>query len=92
MTHADLDRDQQSEIANSPATTSRCVDWYAEGESRTVEVGGVLVTVRFVGRKGRRGRIAIEAPAGAAFRQGEGSDTIRQDNTDIPPTSEKRRG
>ena len=45
-----------------------CIDWYAEGQSRTVECDGVRMTVRFVGRKGRRGRIVIEAPAGAVFR------------------------
>jgi hypothetical protein len=39
----------------------QCIDWYHEGEERIVEVGGVQVTVRFVGRKGRRGRIAITA-------------------------------
>ncbi len=46
------------------------IDWYAEGESRIVDVGGVRVTVRFVGRKGRRGRILIAAPAGATFCSG----------------------
>jgi hypothetical protein len=40
---------------------------YAEGQSRTVEVGKVQVTIRYVGGKGRRGRIAIAAPAGAVF-------------------------
>ncbi len=54
------------EKANEPAT-STLIDWYSEGESRVVEVDGVRVTIRFVGRKGRRGRILIEAPAGAAF-------------------------
>jgi hypothetical protein len=47
--------------------TSTCIDWYSEGETRIVEVDGVRVVVRFVGRKGRRGRIVIEAPAGAVF-------------------------
>ncbi|HEY0985118.1 hypothetical protein [Schlesneria sp.] len=59
----------------SPATTyardrSQSIDWYSEGEERTIEVGDVKVTVRFVGRRGRRGRIALVAPAGAAFRSG----------------------
>ena len=49
------------------AKTSVCVDWYSEGESKVVFVDGAQVTVRFIGRKGRRGRIAIEAPAGALF-------------------------
>ena len=48
--------------------TSTCIDWYAEGQVRVVEVDGIQVTVRFVGRKGRRARIVIEAPAGAVFR------------------------
>jgi hypothetical protein len=43
------------------------IDWYAEGESRIVRVSDVEVHVRFVGRKGRRGRIVISAPAGARF-------------------------
>jgi hypothetical protein len=47
---------------------SQSIDWYAEGESRIVEIDGVQVTVRFVGRRGRRGRIAIIAPPGATFR------------------------
>ena len=47
--------------------TARCIDWYHEGETRVVEVDGVRVTVRYVARKGRRARIAIEAPAGATF-------------------------
>jgi hypothetical protein len=49
------------------APTSTCVDWFSEGETRVVEVDGVRVVVRFIGRKGRRGRIIIEAPAGARF-------------------------
>jgi hypothetical protein len=58
--------------AAPPVASPTCVsiDWYAEGESRVVEVDGVRITVRFVGRRGRRGRIAIEAPAGAVFMSG----------------------
>jgi len=55
-------------VTSSPPPTSVCIDWYSEGECRAVEVGGVRVVVRYVGRSGRRGRIAIEAPAGAVFR------------------------
>jgi hypothetical protein len=51
-----------------PAETSQSTDWYHEGEQRIVDAGGVQIIVRFVGRKGRRGRIAITAPPGAAFR------------------------
>jgi hypothetical protein len=55
---------------NDDATrqTCRSIDWYAEGESRIVETDGVRVEIRYVGRRGRRGRIAIRAPAGAVFR------------------------
>jgi hypothetical protein len=53
------------------ADTSQSFDWYSEGEARTVEADGVRITVRFVGRKGRRARIAITAPAGAVFDAGE---------------------
>lgn len=49
------------------AQMSTFIDWYSEGETRVVEVHGVRVIVRFVGRKRRRGRIVIEAPAGAVF-------------------------
>jgi len=49
---------------------SQSIDWYTEGESRTIEVNGVRVAVRFIGRKSRRARIAITGPAGAVFRAG----------------------
>ena len=57
------------------APTSQSIDWYAEGHARDVEVAGVRVTVRFVGRKGRRARIAITGPAGAVFRALDSSET-----------------
>jgi hypothetical protein len=53
-----------------PAKTSQCIDWYAEGESRIVEIDGVQMEVRYVGRKGRRSRIAVTAPSGAVFHPG----------------------
>ena len=56
-----------SESPSVPA--SQTIDWYSDGKARTVEIDGVEVIVRFVGRKGRRARIAILAPAGAVFRQ-----------------------
>jgi hypothetical protein len=34
-----------------PSPVSLSIDWYHEGEARTVEVDGVRITVRFVGRK-----------------------------------------
>ncbi len=71
--------------AGSPTTfraagSSQSIDWYAEGESRTVEVDGVRVEVRFTGRKGRRSRIAITAPPGATFRTLDSSESARSTN------------
>jgi hypothetical protein len=50
-----------------PAASSQSIDWYADGEERVVEVGLVRVTIRLVGRNGRRARISITASNGAAF-------------------------
>jgi len=50
------------------APACQSIDWYSEGEERIVDAGGIQIAVRFVGRKGRRGRIAITAPPGAVFR------------------------
>lgn len=64
------------------ACECRSIEWYADGQARVVDVGGVRVVVRFVGRKGRRARIAIIAPPGAAFHAAEGypSDGISDSN------------
>jgi hypothetical protein len=55
-----------------PFASSQCIDWYSEGETRIVDANGVLVMVRFVGRHGRRGRIAITGPPGSTFRSADG--------------------
>lgn len=47
--------------------TCQSIDWYGEGEGKLVEIDGVQMEVKFIARKGRRGRIAIKAPAGATF-------------------------
>ena len=47
--------------------TSQSTDWYSEGQCRVVRVNDVEVTIRYVVRKGRRARIAIQAPPGAVF-------------------------
>ena len=60
-----------------PAEASRSIDWYAEGEERIVEAEGIRIVVRFVGRKGRRGRIAITAPPGAAFETRDWDKAVR---------------
>jgi hypothetical protein len=66
-----------------PAAVSQAIDWYHEGEERVVEANGVQVIVRFVGRKGRRGRIAITAPPGAAFRTRDRNETVRSPDRSI---------
>jgi hypothetical protein len=71
------DQDATSNRIHVPAETSQCIDWYAEGESRVVEIGDVQVIVRCVGRKGRRARIAITAPPGAAFRSLDLNEAVR---------------
>jgi hypothetical protein len=58
-----------------PPSVSKSVEWYHEGDERTVEAGGIQITVRFVGRRGRRGRIAITAPPGATFQTSDQAGT-----------------
>jgi hypothetical protein len=60
------------------AEECQSIDWYHEGETRKVEVAGVEISVRLVGRKGRRARIAITAPAGSLFRGIEATTNARQ--------------
>ena len=74
------DQDATSNRTHVPAEVSQSIDWYAEGEERSVEAGGMQVVVRFVGRKGRRGRISITAPPGAAFGTGDRNKTVRTSN------------
>jgi hypothetical protein len=76
----DRNRDTAAHQGLPSAAVSQCVDWYAEGEERIVEADGIRVVVRFVGRKGRRGRIAITAPPGAAFRTRDRNGTTRSPN------------
>ena len=60
-----------------PTTVSQCIDWYAEGQSRVVKIGDVQVIVHCVGRKGRRARISITAPAGAVFQPLDLNENVR---------------
>lgn len=53
--------------ALDPPLTCTSIEWFHEGQTRVVEANGVRVAVRYVGGRGRRGRIAIEAPAGATI-------------------------
>ena len=77
------DQDTTSNRTHAPAVASQCIDWYAEGEERVVEAGGIRVVVRFVGRKGRRGRIAITAPPGAVFRTLDLNENVRSPDRSI---------
>ena len=56
------------EPAHTPDQVCQLIDWFAEGQTFAVEFEGVVVTVRYVGRKGRRARIAITGPAGTVYR------------------------
>lgn len=56
--------DRQSDQMTDQTQT---IDWYAPGESQVVVIGDQEIHIRNVGRKGRRSRIAIMAPAGATF-------------------------
>ena len=58
-----------------PGRDCQSVEWYSEGQFRIVELNGIRVTIRFVGRRGRRARIAITAPSGAVFCAG-GTETM----------------
>jgi hypothetical protein len=49
-------------------SASQSIEWYADGQLRMVEADGIQITIRLVGRKGRRARIAVTAPPGAVFR------------------------
>jgi len=67
---------KQNDAHETVRQTTQSIDWYAPGQSRTVEIDGVQVTVRFVGRNGRRARIAIVAPAGAVLRDADLSASV----------------
>ena len=68
QSHLERCTDESGAPAAESRATSQCIDWFHEGETKVVEIDGVRVIVRFIGRKGRRGRISIEAPAGAVIR------------------------
>lgn len=59
--------------ANAPR--SRLIDWFAEGQAVAVEFEGIVITMHYLGRKGRRARIAITGPAGAVYRALDLSET-----------------
>ena len=62
------DATKAASVLNGEPRVCQSIDWYAKGQCRTVDVDGQQITIRFVGRKGRRIRIAISAPSGAVFR------------------------
>ena len=48
------------------------VDWFSQGESCSLQIGETSVVIRFIGRKGRRARIAVSASQrGEAGRSSE---------------------
>ena len=49
------------------------IDWFSQGESCSLQIGGMSVVVRFIGRKGRRARIAV-----SATQQGEAGRSSKQ--------------
>jgi hypothetical protein len=59
MRQPERETEARSEGADSPPTVFR--DWLAVGQSMTVQIGGVEITLRLVDRKGRRARIAVSA-------------------------------
>ena len=63
-----MKRDAREQRQPSTPPTCRSVDWYSEGEGRVVDIGSVQLLVGFVGRKGRRVRIAITGPSGTTFQ------------------------
>lgn len=73
----EIDQAAASDRNCVPAETSQSIEWYAEGEERVVDVGGIRIAVRLVARKGRRGRIAITAPPGAAFETRDRNEAAR---------------
>ena len=57
------------QLPNAARETCRSIDCYAEGEECKVEVNGMVITMRLVGRKGRRARIQITAPPCSFIRK-----------------------
>jgi hypothetical protein len=72
--HIDAQPDGQPSIELSAfrprrqGNESQLIDWFAEGQAIVVEFEDTVVTIHYVGRKGRRARIAISGPAGVVFR------------------------
>lgn len=54
-------------------STSATIDWYAEGDAREIDIGGVTILVQYLGRKARRARIKLVAPSAAVFNQVDGN-------------------
>ncbi|MEX1229491.1 MAG: hypothetical protein WEB58_04580 [Planctomycetaceae bacterium] len=46
---------------HEPGNSGRApsIEWYAPGQTRVFEFDGIEIAVRFVERRGRRGRISI---------------------------------
>ena len=56
--------------ASWPGSPSRTmIVWVYKGESNVVEVNGVRIVVRFVGRRGRRGGLRLRRRRGRCFEE-----------------------
>ncbi|MEX1230837.1 MAG: hypothetical protein WEB58_11400 [Planctomycetaceae bacterium] len=64
--HRSLSDSKHHTLAKSGVPQS--IEWYSPGQARVFEVDGVRIAVRFVGRRGRRGRIAVATACGANAR------------------------
>ena len=77
MTVQEHEQSGEVERLSDTRQTSQLIDWFAEGQALAVEIAGLVVTIRYVCRKGRRARIAITGPAGSVFCALDSSETAR---------------
>ena len=77
MTVQEHDQSGEVERPSVMGPPSQLIDWFSEGQTLAVEFAGIVMTVRYVCRKGRRARIAITGPAGAVFSALDSSETAR---------------
>ena len=72
-----LDDTAVDAVPSCQSSETNLIAWFAEGQAIAVESAGVVMTIRYVCRKGRRARIAITGPAGAVFCALDSSETAR---------------
>lgn len=69
--------EDKAHLASPDTERSQAFFWFSPGQQREFAFGDVTVTVRFVGRKGRRARLALE------LKNVERSDRVALDSTRI---------